>query len=130
MYNGDFIDKIKDFFLFNWLVAWKATTCGPNQVYETRTECPRTCMNPSGNYYCGVLKPVQACYCAPGYVLDSYGNCVNFSDCGCTSPDGTSTISVNWVIQHKNIGFLNHLFFCLLIAWSNNVYKLYNSSVL
>ena len=72
--------------------------CGDNQVYEVRSECPKTCLYPSGSYNCGCKKPVEDCYCADGFVVDSNGKCVTVDECGCETPDGKSIINVLFYI--------------------------------
>lgn len=68
-----------------------------NQVFETRSECPKTCLKPTGIYDCGEKKPVEGCYCTDGYVLDGDGNCILPSACGCLTADNSSIINV-WMI--------------------------------
>ncbi len=68
--------------------------CKDNQVYETRSECPKTCLNLNGPSNCGLNKPSEGCFCKTGYVLDSNDNCVLNSSCGCLLPDGSGIISV------------------------------------
>ena len=43
-------------------------TCGPNQEYTTRAECPKNCLFPKGVPSCGPLSPTEGCYCK-GYSI-------------------------------------------------------------
>ena len=80
--------------MFNMIYKFLALSCGANQVYEMRAECPKTCLEPAGNYPCGALIPFEACYCAQGFVLSPDGRCVDFTSCGCNSPLGTEIMPV------------------------------------
>ncbi len=68
--------------------------CNKNEVLEMRGECPRTCLNPTGNYGCGVIKPVMGCHCRRGFVRNSQGKCIKPSQCGCRLPDGSGLLNV------------------------------------
>jgi hypothetical protein len=72
----------------------KANPCGANQIYELRSECPKSCLYLQGLPDCGLKKPIEGCYCKTGYVYDAQGNCVLSSACGCLLPDGTGIINV------------------------------------
>jgi hypothetical protein len=79
------------------LKLFEAVVCGLNQVYELRAECPKTCVNPSGNYDCGLIKPVEGCYCQNGYVLNGEGVCIKLEECGCLLPDNSGILSVKLI---------------------------------
>ena len=63
-------------------------------MYDVRAECPKTCLNPTGAYDCGILKPIEGCYCNDGYVYDGSGNCILNTTCGCALPDNSAIVSV------------------------------------
>lgn len=57
-------------------------TCGKNQVFKVQTECPKTCLNPDGNYDCGPFELNEDCYCDSDFVLIN-GECLPKTNCGC-----------------------------------------------
>ncbi len=58
----------------------KAIECGENEEYAIRSdECPRTCLYPDGRYDCGSTAALEGCFCKKGYVLNSFGKCVDVS---------------------------------------------------
>ena len=71
-----------------------AVTCKENQVYEIQTGCPKTCLNPDGNYDCGAAVPIEGCYCKPGYLVAADGSCILPPSCGCTLPDNSGILEV------------------------------------
>lgn len=72
----------------------KAKTCGTNEVYELRAECSKTCLFPDGNNDCGLVNPIEGCYCKAGFVLDAANQCVAKENCGCVLPDKSGIIAV------------------------------------
>ena len=68
--------------------------CGANEIFDTRSECPKTCLDQTGNRDCGITIPTEGCYCKEGYVLDPNGVCVLPQQCGCLLPDLSTIISV------------------------------------
>ena len=62
--------------------------------------CPPTCLNPDGNYDCGLLLPNEGCFCKPGFVRNSNYTCIELKDCPVIttqSPTTTTTTSlINW----------------------------------
>ena len=77
--------------------------CGENQIYELRSECPKTCLYLNGDYDCGLVKPLETCYCKKGYVLNGEGECILSSTCGCILPDESTNLSVNILIIFDQI---------------------------
>lgn len=73
----------------------KALSCGLNQIYTIRKECPKTCLDPFGEADCGEIKFTEGCFCLDDFVLDSNGSCVSLDKCGCLLPDRSSFISVS-----------------------------------
>lgn len=71
-----------------------ALNCGANEMYNRSSECPGTCLFPNGTYDCGELGDEEGCFCLPGYVRSSDGDCILPEDCGCRLPDGSTVISV------------------------------------
>lgn len=69
-------------------------TCGENEVYDVRAECPKTCLNPV-DYDCGEKVTMEECFCKEGYLRNSQGVCITADKCGCTMPDKSSTLQVN-----------------------------------
>ena len=63
-------------------------------MYDVRAQCPRSCLFPQGNPDCGVLVPIEGCYCMAGYVLNNNAECVRETDCVCVLPDGSATLQV------------------------------------
>ena len=76
------------------LYLFVALNCSTNQVFDVRSSCPGTCLNPIGDYDCGLKNPTEGCYCKDGLVLDPNGNCIPPSKCGCLLPDNTTVIDV------------------------------------
>ena len=76
---------------------FSVVTCGKNQIYQTRKECTKTCLYPTGSYDCGLIYSIEGCFCLDGYVLDNNGNCVLPEDCGCNLPDNSALISVSYI---------------------------------
>jgi hypothetical protein len=87
---------IKDlfFYILFKLIILIAVTCGQNEIFDTRAECPRTCLDPQGIKFCGVRTPRESCYCRDGYVRNSAGRCVKLEECGCRRPDGSGLVGV------------------------------------
>ena len=69
-----------------------AKTCKDNEVYDVRAQCPRSCLYPQGNPDCGVLDPIEGCYCKQGYILDSNNNCIEEAKCGCVIEIGDESV--------------------------------------
>ena len=67
--------------------------CGDNQAFKVVSTCPATCLNPSGSTNCGIIEPIEGCYCNPGYVL-SNDSCVLPSACGCVLPYESGVLQV------------------------------------
>lgn len=59
-------------------------------------------MNPSGNYDCGIVPVAEDCFCKDGYLLDSFGICIQPSECGCTLPDNSTVISIGQVVYSSD----------------------------
>jgi hypothetical protein len=72
--------------------------CGDNEIYDVRAECAKTCIKPKGDYDCGVLKPIEGCYCKDGFVYDGTGNCIKVESCGCPLPDNSAILSVGQIL--------------------------------
>ena len=83
-----------------------ALTCKTNQIFDLRSECPKTCLDPSGSNDCGETKTTEGCFCATGYVLNSNGDCVQQSTCGCTLPDNSSTIEIGQTVMSLDCAFI------------------------
>ena len=84
-----------------------AIKCGANQVYTKKTQCSNTCLFPTGKYDCGIVSPIEGCFCAPGFILDTKNNCVRQRDCGCKLPDKSGFIAVSTFLKNSNNFFLN-----------------------
>ncbi|CAF0786128.1 unnamed protein product [Brachionus calyciflorus] len=79
----------------NWRsVTGCQKTCGSNEIYAIRKECPRTCLDPYALTDCGELKTIEGCFCKEGFVLNTNGICVKIEECGCVLPDGSGYLSV------------------------------------
>jgi hypothetical protein len=52
-----------------------------------RSECPKTCKNPDGNYDCGEKTMTEGCFCKNGYVEGDNSVCILEKDCGCSVPN-------------------------------------------
>ena len=83
--------------IVNKFLNIQALPCAPNSMYGIKAECPQTCLFPNGNPDCGTLYPTEGCYCNAGYVLDSSGNCILPTNCGCLLPDNSTSIGVSSV---------------------------------
>ncbi|KAI1732562.1 trypsin inhibitor like cysteine rich domain-containing protein [Ditylenchus destructor] len=59
-------------------------SCGPNEHFVNCSTCERTCTNP--NPICTMECKPPKCQCLPGYVRNSFGRCVNQSQCGVDDP--------------------------------------------
>ena len=44
-------------------------------------------MFPQANYDCGLIYPIEGCFCSEGYILNNDGVCIN--PLGCKCPEGT-----------------------------------------
>ena len=73
--------------------------CGENQIYELRSECQKTCLNINGDYDCGLVKPLETCYCKKGFVLNGEGECISNRECGCILPDESTSLSVSFFFK-------------------------------
>lgn len=60
--------------------------------------CPKTCDDPDGDDNCGQVKLREDCFCKPGFLRNSEGDCVEPEKCGCLRPDIRSYIKVNCLI--------------------------------
>ncbi|KAG7236895.1 hypothetical protein INR49_000142 [Caranx melampygus] len=64
-----------------------ALSCGANSTYSScMSPCPASCANLAAPSECDVTSCVEGCQCAAGFVM-SEGNCVPYSQCGCTFLD-------------------------------------------
>ena len=63
-----------------------------------KSNCPSTCLFPTGNYDCGLTKPIEGCHCLPGLVRDINNNCINKTQCGCLMPDNSGILTVKYTI--------------------------------
>jgi hypothetical protein len=79
---------------FNKIKISKAQSCGLDEIFATRRECPRTCLDPEGRNFCGITSPREGCYCRDGFVRNSAGRCIIPENCGCRKPDGTGLLGV------------------------------------
>ena len=75
-------------------IIFKAITCGANEIFDTRKDCPRSCLDPEGKAKCGIIRPREGCYCRDGFVRNSAGKCVKPDECGCVKPDGSGLVKV------------------------------------
>ena len=55
--------------LIQLIIFSLALDCGENEEYTTKSDCPKTCEYPDGNYDCGDKSKVEGCFCKDGYVL-------------------------------------------------------------
>ncbi|CAF0928390.1 unnamed protein product, partial [Brachionus calyciflorus] len=95
-------ESISSLSQINWrTLAGCPITCGPNQIYSKPSvlSCPKTCQFPTGNYDCGILTPSEGCYCSSSTVLDSNGNCVAPSQCGCNLPEDMGILGVGETLK-------------------------------
>lgn len=54
----------------------------PNEIYSNCVSpCRKTCDNFARNEKCHTSECNPECNCKPGYVRDSRGNCIRYSDC-------------------------------------------------
>ncbi|KAI1726069.1 trypsin inhibitor like cysteine rich domain-containing protein [Ditylenchus destructor] len=58
--------------------------CGTNEHFVSCSTCERTCANP--NPICTKECKPPKCQCLPGYVRNSFGRCVNQSQCDVNDP--------------------------------------------
>ena len=85
--------------------------CGANQVFDTRSQCSATCLNPDGNNNCGLVSSVEGCFCQNGFVLDTNNNCVDRKSCGCIYPDKSGVLAV---FLQTNAYFISYFLFFLI----------------
>jgi len=79
-----------------------AANCAQNEVFSTRNECPRTCLDPLGRKFCGVRAPREGCYCRDGFVRNSAGRCVKLEECGCKLPHNRGLVAVGQTIVSRD----------------------------
>ena len=66
----------------------------------------KTCLFPNGNYDSGIAQPVEGCYCAEGFLLNSDNKCVPQNQCGCALPSGSGVMAV---INLKILSFISNV---------------------
>ncbi|RMZ97258.1 c-binding -like isoform X2, partial [Brachionus plicatilis] len=86
--------------LINWRIKVNCPAdCGPNEIYDLRKECPRTCIDQLGDNDCGELNYAEGCFCKDSYVRNSFGQCIDLQECGCILPGGSVDLSYGEIFQ-------------------------------
>ncbi|CAF0944073.1 unnamed protein product [Brachionus calyciflorus] len=97
--------------LLDSIINWRTVTgcpkkCGLNEVYTVRTECPKTCLDPTGKNDCGEIKTIEGCFCNDNYILNSFGVCVSSNECGCKFPDNSGVLALGQSLKiNCTVGF-------------------------